>query len=66
MSGFKNRFSRQEIYGVFVGLVVKDGAKDVKLTVARDGRKEVDMDDLLLRNFRRFGDLFEIKLVLPK
>jgi hypothetical protein len=39
MSGFKNRFSRQEIYGVFVGLVVKDGAKDVKLTVGKDGRK---------------------------
>ena len=39
MAGFKNRFSRQEIYGVFRGLVVKDTAKDVKLTLGNDGRK---------------------------
>ena len=30
------------------------------------GRKSLDMDDLLLRNFRKFGELYEIKLILPK
>lgn len=58
MAGFKNRFSRQEIYGVFMGLVVKDGTKEVKLRINAYGTKEIDMDDLLLRNFRRFGDLY--------
>jgi hypothetical protein len=29
-------------------------------------RKSLDMDDLLIKNFRKFGELYEIKLILPK
>ena len=65
MSNFKSRFSREEIRGVFEGMVIQESSKEIK-QINQGGRKSIDMDDLLLRNFRKFNELYEIKLILPK
>lgn len=46
-------------------MVIQDNAKEIK-QLNQGGRKSIDMDDLLLKNFRKFNDLYEIKLILPK
>jgi len=55
MSSFKNRFTRDEIRGVFEGLVIQDSSKEIKQLNQAGGRKSIDMDDLLLKNFRKFN-----------
>lgn len=46
-------------------MVINEELKEIKL-IGKEGDRSIDWDDLLLKNFRKFNDTYEIKLILPK
>jgi hypothetical protein len=51
MANFKNKFNLYEIKGIFSCIIGKDS---------------LDLSDLIMKNFRKQGDEYEIKLIIPK
>ena len=57
MAAFKQRFTKEEIVGIFKGIFIKDNSKTIKRKSERSV-SSLDYEDLLLKNFRKFGDLY--------
>lgn len=54
LSTFKNRFTFKELKAIFRGVQ------------ASENGKTMSFEDVLLKKFRKFGDEYEIKFILPK
>lgn len=51
MAGYKNKFSEHELKGLFEAMIGKDS---------------IELSDVLLKHFRKCGQEYEIKLIIPK
>lgn len=51
MAKHKNRFNESELKGIF----------DCML-----GKEAIDLGDVVIKHFRKFGDEYELKMIIPK
>ena len=54
LTNFKKRYSQEELKAIFRGME------------ACEGGKIMEFSDILLKKFRKFGDEYEVKFILPK
>lgn len=54
LNGFKKRWTQPEIKAIFRGMNTTENGKAVGL------------EDILLKKFRKYGEEYEIKFILPK